>query len=131
MLDAKITSVLLTCHDQAILGAVQAIIQNMIACEDTSQQQLHYLQSCGFGGLWRFAGPFTKVNDTEIFADSVILFKPVIVNSSAFMEVDFPYCLIKIFLTIMWILFKVSVKNCEYEEVEEFNRCHSYFSFMK
>lgn len=34
----------------------------MIACEDTSQQQLHYLQSCGFRGLWRFAGPYTNVS---------------------------------------------------------------------
>jgi hypothetical protein len=41
--------------------SLQAIIENMIACEDDkSQQQLHFLQSCGFGGLWRFAGPFTK-----------------------------------------------------------------------
>lgn len=54
------------CHDQVILSAVQSIIQNMIACEDTSQQQLHYLQSCGFGGLWRFAGPFTKVRKHAI-----------------------------------------------------------------
>lgn len=42
--------------------AVQSIIQNMLATEDPSQQQLHFLQSCGFGGLWRFAGPFTKVS---------------------------------------------------------------------
>jgi neurofibromin 1 len=61
LLDAKINSVLSVCHDPVILNAVQAIIQNMICSEDTSQQQLHYLQSCGFGGLWRFAGPFTKV----------------------------------------------------------------------
>lgn len=88
LLDAKINSVLSLCHDQAILNAVQSIIQNMIACEDASQQQLSYLQSkhhclgvicvifvyigkliadyfvvtgIGFGGLWRFAGPFTKV----------------------------------------------------------------------
>lgn len=60
----KINQVLTTCHDQVILNAVQTIIQNMIACEDTSQQQLHYLQSCGFGGLWRFAGPYTKYNGT-------------------------------------------------------------------
>jgi neurofibromin 1 len=34
----------------------------MLASEDNiSQQPLHFLQSCGFGGLWRFAGPFTKV----------------------------------------------------------------------
>ncbi len=59
--DAKITNVLSLCHDKTILAAVQSIIENMIACEDDkSQQQLHFLQSCGFGGLWRFAGPFTK-----------------------------------------------------------------------
>lgn len=61
LLDAKISSVLSSCHDQIILSAVQAIIQNTIACEDTGQQ-LHYLQSCGFGGLWRFAGPYAKVS---------------------------------------------------------------------
>ncbi|XP_012282166.1 neurofibromin isoform X3 [Orussus abietinus] len=71
LLDAKINSVLSSCHDQVILTAVQNIIQNMIACEDTSQQQLHYLQSCGFGGLWRFAGPYTKCNCT---AESAELF---------------------------------------------------------
>ncbi|XP_072156372.1 neurofibromin isoform X3 [Bemisia tabaci] len=71
LLDAKLTSVLQMCHDKIILSAVQNIIQNMIAAEDTSQQQLHYLQSCGFGGLWRFAGPFTKANCT---ADSAELF---------------------------------------------------------
>ncbi|XP_063990874.1 neurofibromin isoform X3 [Diachasmimorpha longicaudata] len=70
LLDAKITSVLSSCHDQVIVSAVQAIIQNMIACEDTGQQ-LHYLQSCGFGGLWRFAGPFAKCNRT---AESAELF---------------------------------------------------------
>ncbi|KAK9889237.1 hypothetical protein WA026_004512 [Henosepilachna vigintioctopunctata] len=64
LLDMKINNVLTCCHDQVILGAVRNIIQNMIACEDTSQQQLHYLQSCGFGGLWRFAGPFNKYNNT-------------------------------------------------------------------
>ncbi|KAF5281228.1 hypothetical protein FQR65_LT14821 [Abscondita terminalis] len=64
LLDVKINNVLTTCHDQVILSAVRSIVQNMIACEDTSQQQLHYLQSCGFGGLWRFAGPFNKYNNT-------------------------------------------------------------------
>nr|CAH7739336.1 unnamed protein product [Callosobruchus chinensis] len=61
LLDMKINHVLSSCHDPDILSAVRNIIQNMIACEDTSQQQLHYLQSCGFGGLWRFAGPFNKL----------------------------------------------------------------------
>lgn len=74
LLDAKITNVLSLCHDQGILAAVQSIIQNMIALEGGAgeqQQQLHYLQSCGFGGLWRFAGPFTKSNCT---AESAELF---------------------------------------------------------
>merc|ERR1712045_196842 len=72
LLDAKITNVLSLCHDKTILAAVQSIIENMIACEDEkSQQQLHFLQSCGFGGLWRFAGPFTKANNN---AENVELF---------------------------------------------------------
>jgi len=73
LLDAKITNVLSLCHDKTILAAVQSIIENMISCEDTSQQQLHFLQSCGFGGLWRFAGFFTKSNcnaeNVELFVN--------------------------------------------------------------
>ncbi|KAK9498098.1 hypothetical protein O3M35_003980 [Rhynocoris fuscipes] len=72
LLDAKLTSLLSTCHDQILLSSVQAIIQNMIACEDTSLQQLHFLQSCGFGGLWRFAGPFTKCNCTAESAEHFV-----------------------------------------------------------
>merc|ERR1711997_450684 len=68
------TNVLSLCHDKTILASVQAIIENMIACEeDKIQQQLHFLQSCGFGGLWRFAGPFTKSNcnaeNVELFVN--------------------------------------------------------------
>ncbi|CAH2003701.1 unnamed protein product [Acanthoscelides obtectus] len=73
LLDMKINHVLSSCHDPDILSAVRNIIQNMIACEDTSQQQLHFLQSCGFGGLWRFAGPFNKYNNiaesSELFVN--------------------------------------------------------------
>ncbi|XP_031626332.1 neurofibromin isoform X2 [Contarinia nasturtii] len=49
-------------NDATILKSIQSIIQNMLATEDPSQQQLHFLQSCGFGGLWRFAGPFPKTS---------------------------------------------------------------------
>ncbi|CAF3978401.1 unnamed protein product [Rotaria sordida] len=63
LLDAKINSVLSLSHDESILASVQSIIYQMIACSSgndvSQQQQLSYLQSCGFGGLWRFAGPFT------------------------------------------------------------------------
>lgn len=38
----------------------------MLASEDSGQQPLHFLQTCGFGGLWRFAGPFTKVRKSQI-----------------------------------------------------------------
>ena len=76
LLDAKITNVLSLCHDKTILAAVQSIIENMIACDDDrSQQQLHYLQTCGFGGLWRFAGPFTQANcnaeNVELFLNTL------------------------------------------------------------
>lgn len=65
LLDQKINNILSVSHDQVVLNSVQNIIQNMLASEDSSQQQLHFLQSCGFGGLWRFAGPFTKVKYKE------------------------------------------------------------------
>ncbi|GAB6033713.1 Neurofibromin 1 [Chamberlinius hualienensis] len=75
LLDAKITQMLSLCHDRVILSAVQDIIENMISCscEEASQQQLHYLQSCGFGGLWRFAGAFAKssssLDNAELFVN--------------------------------------------------------------
>ncbi|CAF4105521.1 unnamed protein product [Rotaria sordida] len=76
LLDAKINSVLSLSHDESILASVQSIIYQMIACsagDDASQQQqqLSYLQSCGFGGLWRFAGPF---NVSRQNPDNVELF---------------------------------------------------------
>ncbi|CAG0893417.1 unnamed protein product, partial [Cyprideis torosa] len=65
LLDAKINSVLQLCHDPVIILAVQCIIQNMVALPDERENQhMHYLrQNCGFGGLWRFAGNFTKANN--------------------------------------------------------------------
>lgn len=61
LLDGKLTNVLQSCHDEVLLNSVHSIIHNMIACEDTSQDHLYYVHTCGFGGLWRFAGPFNKV----------------------------------------------------------------------
>ncbi len=93
LLDAKITNVLSLCHDKTILAAVQSIIENMIACDgggagsggagggggdeasSDKSQQLHFLQSCGFGGLWRFAGPFSQANcnaeNVELFLNTL------------------------------------------------------------
>lgn len=39
--------------------------------QQLSVSHFKYLQSCGFGGLWRFAGPFTKANNN---AENVELF---------------------------------------------------------
>lgn len=74
LLDQKINNVLSISNDQVVLMAIQSIIQNMLATEDPSQQQLHFLQSCGFGGLWRFAGPFTKpsVSQHQMFISFLI-----------------------------------------------------------
>ena len=75
LLDSKINNILQLSLDESILNSVQSIIQNMISsCElDSIQQQLSYLQSCGFGGLWRFAQPFSTVKEkpenVEIFVD--------------------------------------------------------------
>ncbi|XP_055550326.1 neurofibromin isoform X2 [Wyeomyia smithii] len=73
LLDQKVNNVLSVSTDQIVLASVQSIIQNMLASEDASQQPLHFLQSCGFGGLWRFAGPFTKYNmmveSSELFVN--------------------------------------------------------------
>ena len=76
LLDSKINHILQLSLDESILDSVQSIIQNMIfSCEttDSNQQQLSYLQSCGFGGLWRFAQPFAagreKPENVELFID--------------------------------------------------------------
>ena len=76
LLDSKINHIIQLSLDESILDSVQSIIQNMISsCElnDSNQQQLSYLQSCGFGGLWRFAQPFAtgkeKPENVELFVD--------------------------------------------------------------
>uniref|UniRef100_A0A8D9APP4 Neurofibromin n=1 Tax=Cacopsylla melanoneura TaxID=428564 RepID=A0A8D9APP4_9HEMI len=77
LLDAKVNYILAVCHDTDILASIQAIIEHIVK-EDSntcnSQQQLHFLQSCGFGGLWRFAGPFPRNNMSNCTAESAQLF---------------------------------------------------------
>ncbi|CAH8516650.1 unnamed protein product [Schistosoma bovis] len=81
LLDSKINYVLTHCHDQKILSAVQSIIQNMIGNGETSVQQLHYLQSIGFGGLWRFSGHFSKANQNADTAQLFVNFLEVLIDS--------------------------------------------------
>ena len=61
LLDSKIVSILKSCHNQAILSAVQSIVQNTLASEEMAQQHTTYLQGIGFGGLWRFSSQFSQV----------------------------------------------------------------------
>uniref|UniRef100_A0A5S6QDW1 Ras-GAP domain-containing protein n=1 Tax=Trichuris muris TaxID=70415 RepID=A0A5S6QDW1_TRIMR len=62
LLDQRITQVLQVSHDAALLRAVLHIIQNMIPNDGSTvaYKKHHFtlLQNYGFGGLWRFAGPF-------------------------------------------------------------------------
>uniref|UniRef100_A0A1I8F5T8 Uncharacterized protein n=1 Tax=Macrostomum lignano TaxID=282301 RepID=A0A1I8F5T8_9PLAT len=52
---------------------MHSIIQNMLCTEEPSQQQqLSYLQSIGFGGLWRFSGQFTKANQNKGHAEHFV-----------------------------------------------------------
>ncbi|GAA55963.1 neurofibromin 1, partial [Clonorchis sinensis] len=81
LLDSKINYVLTHCHDQKILSAVQSIIQNVISSGETSVQQLHYLQSIGFGGLWRFSGHFSKANQNSEAAQLFVNFLEVLIDS--------------------------------------------------
>ncbi|XP_060536829.1 neurofibromin isoform X2 [Cylas formicarius] len=69
LLDQNLKNILTSHHDLETLSAVRTIIQTMITCEDTSQQQVHYLQSCGFAGLWRFAGAFLRAENSRILGN--------------------------------------------------------------
>ncbi|KAL3318538.1 hypothetical protein Ciccas_002793 [Cichlidogyrus casuarinus] len=81
LLDSKINYVLSHCHDQKILSAVQSIIQNMINSGEASLQQLHYLQSIGFGGLWRFSRNFYQDNQNAETAQLFVNFLEILIDS--------------------------------------------------
>ncbi|MEQ2226822.1 hypothetical protein ILYODFUR_031257, partial [Ilyodon furcidens] len=62
LLDSKINTVLSMCQDINLLNPVHGIVQSVVYHEESPPQfQPSYLQSFGFNGLWRFAGPFSKV----------------------------------------------------------------------
>ena len=88
LLDAKLTSVLNLCHDQVTIRAVQNIIQNMVVGGDIGQQQLHYLYSVGFGGLWRFSGPFKASNECNDNAKQFMKCLESLVNNYLPYEVE-------------------------------------------
>lgn len=69
LLDSQIQQVLTNCYDHVVLRSVQSIIDQMLYVHQRGEQSgasapaissVHSIQSHGFGGLWRFAGPFFK-----------------------------------------------------------------------
>ncbi|XP_030848330.1 neurofibromin isoform X1 [Strongylocentrotus purpuratus] len=71
LLDSKISHVLRTCDNQAMLAAVQSIIQNTLASEE-GQQQPTNLQGIGFGGLWRFSSQFPQKSEIRGTSDHFV-----------------------------------------------------------
>ncbi|XP_071946540.1 neurofibromin-like [Antedon mediterranea] len=65
LLGSKIVTALKEFPDGATLSAVQCIIENSVACDDSANQHLANLQSMGFGGLWRFSGHFAHCGQLE------------------------------------------------------------------
>ncbi|XP_077338542.1 neurofibromin isoform X4 [Lithobates pipiens] len=61
LLDSKINTLLSLCQDPNLLNPIHGIVQSVVYHEESPPQyQPSYLQSFGFNGLWRFAGPFSK-----------------------------------------------------------------------
>nr|XP_039272479.1 neurofibromin-like [Styela clava] len=61
LLDQKISSLLNNCQDLSILSAVQMIVHNSVCNDETrGQHQTSFLQNIGFGGVWKYAGPFPQ-----------------------------------------------------------------------
>nr|CAB3264303.1 neurofibromin [Phallusia mammillata] len=76
LLDHKINNILNQCEDTVILTHVQTIVHNAASVrgDDVLHKQITLLQDIGFGGIWRFAGPFAQVACLENASVVVNLF---------------------------------------------------------
>ncbi|XP_069082756.1 neurofibromin isoform X3 [Pleurodeles waltl] len=64
LLDSKINTLLSMCQDPNLLNPIHGIVQSVVYHEESPPlYQPSYLQSFGFNGLWRFAGPFSKIHN--------------------------------------------------------------------
>lgn len=82
LLDSKINTVLSTCQDTNLLNPVHGIVQNVVYHEESPPQyQPSYLQSFGFNGLWRFAGPFSKQTQIPDYAELIVKFLEALIDS--------------------------------------------------
>ncbi|KAM6970361.1 neurofibromin-like [Aplochiton taeniatus] len=82
LLDSKINSLLSMCQDANLLNPVHGIIQSVVYHEESPPQyQPSYLQSFGFNGLWRFAGPFSKQTQFPDYAELIVKFLEALIDS--------------------------------------------------
>uniref|UniRef100_A0A8C7T5M0 Neurofibromin n=1 Tax=Oncorhynchus mykiss TaxID=8022 RepID=A0A8C7T5M0_ONCMY len=81
LLDSKINTLLSMCQDTNLLNPVHGIIQSVVYHEESPPQyQPSYLQSFGFNGLWRFAGPFSKQTQIPDYAELIVKFLEALID---------------------------------------------------
>ncbi|KAF7700963.1 neurofibromin isoform X1 [Silurus meridionalis] len=82
LLDSKISTLLSMCQDPNLLNPVHGIVQSVVYHEESPPQyQPSYLQSFGFNGLWRFAGPFSKQNQIPDYAELIVKFLDALIDT--------------------------------------------------
>uniref|UniRef100_A0A668AWM9 Neurofibromin 1 n=1 Tax=Myripristis murdjan TaxID=586833 RepID=A0A668AWM9_9TELE len=82
LLDSKINTLLSMCQDTNLLNPVHGIVQSVVYHEESPPQyQPSYLQSFGFNGLWRFAGPFSKQTQIPDYAELIVKFLDALIDS--------------------------------------------------
>uniref|UniRef100_A0A674CRY8 Neurofibromin 1 n=1 Tax=Salmo trutta TaxID=8032 RepID=A0A674CRY8_SALTR len=81
LLDSKINTLLSMCQDTNLLNPVHGIVQSVVYHEESPPQyQPSYLQSFGFNGLWRFAGPFSKQTQIPDYAELIVKFLEALID---------------------------------------------------
>uniref|UniRef100_A0A8B9GUG7 Neurofibromin n=1 Tax=Astyanax mexicanus TaxID=7994 RepID=A0A8B9GUG7_ASTMX len=82
LLDSKINTLLSVCQDPDLLNPVHGIVQSVVYHEESPPQyQPSYLQSFGFNGLWRFAGPFSKQTQIPDYAELIVKFLDALIDT--------------------------------------------------
>uniref|UniRef100_A0A8C3HJW0 Neurofibromin n=1 Tax=Chrysemys picta bellii TaxID=8478 RepID=A0A8C3HJW0_CHRPI len=82
LLDSKINTLLSLCQDPNLLNPIHGIVQSVVYHEESPPQyQTSYLQSFGFNGLWRFAGPFSKQTQIPDDAELIVKFLDALIDT--------------------------------------------------
>ncbi|KAG8587293.1 hypothetical protein GDO81_005630 [Engystomops pustulosus] len=81
LLDSKINTLLSLCQDPNLLNPIHGIVQSVVYHEESPPQyQPLYLQTFGFNGLWRFAGPFSKQTQIPDYAELIVKFLDALID---------------------------------------------------